>query len=79
MFGELGIWRIVAANVDCLALRGEEFLIDFLLIVRQGFCQRCEVLFQGRVLVLRGDGLRPVEGEIEVAAPVVKFVHLSGG
>src|SRR5690606_38442888 len=52
---------------------------DLLLVARQRVSQRREGGLQLRILVLRGQLLRPVHGQVEVAAAVVDAAQAAGG
>src|SRR5947207_14243251 len=73
------IRRVVAADVGRLALDGVELVDDFLLAVRQALRERREVGLQLRVLGLRGERLRPVQGEVVMAAAVIQLARLGRG
>ena len=69
---------IVPADVDRLPLRGEQLGVDLLLVVAQFLGDLGEPLRDPLVLRLRGQGLRPIEREIEMAAAVVDLADLTG-
>ena len=69
----------VAADVHGLALRGVEFIHDLALVGAQFPGQLGEPLLQFRILLLGGQSLCPVEGQIEVAPAVVQLVDFSRG
>src|SRR5690606_1993472 len=64
---------------DRLALHGDQLLDDLRLVARQRRGQRRESGLQPGVGVLRRQRLRPVQGEVEVAAAVVDAAELAGG
>ena len=63
---------VVATGVGCRALNAVQFADDLVFVGRQGFGDRRKVGFQVRVLVLRRQGLSPIERDVEVAATVVE-------
>src|SRR5471030_1368992 len=67
------VGQVVAADVHRLALNFLELFDDLRLVLGQRLGQRREVGLQFRVLALRGQGLRPVQRQVEVAATVVEF------
>jgi hypothetical protein len=68
---------VVTPDVHGLALRAIELGDDprFLLFQRHG--HRAELHLQIRVGVLLGQGLRPVQRQVEVTAAHVEFTHLA--
>ena len=75
--GLLLVGLIVAAEVDRFALDRDEFVDDLLLVRREFLGDRREKLLEPGVLRLRGECLRPIEREIEMAAPVVDAADLA--
>src|SRR5262249_55272516 len=69
---------IVPADVLRFALCGEQFAVDFLLVVAQIFCNFRKSLSDLLVSRLRSQSLRPVERQVEVAATVVDLADLTG-
>src|SRR6478735_607128 len=70
---------IVAADVDRLALDGEELGYDLLFGGRKLLGNRRENLLQVGVGRLRGERLRPVKAEVEMRAAVVDGPELATG
>ena len=66
-----GIWQVVTAEIHRLALRGDQFGIDFGLGRLQRRGQRFEAGRQRRAVAPRGQRLCPIEREIEMAATIV--------
>src|SRR5471032_1656199 len=62
---------VVTRDIHSLALNGIEFGNDGRFVVGQGFCQLAELRLQCGVFGLGGQGLCPVQCQIEVAAAVV--------
>src|SRR3546814_67926 len=77
--GAGGGGAVVAAEVDRLALHGDQLLDDLRFVVRQRGGQRGECRLQAGVGVLRGQRLRPVQREVVVAAAVVDPAELARG
>ena len=76
----LGVVReVVAADVGGLPLDGEEFGNDLRFVFREGVRQRGEDFLQRGIGILRGERLRPVEGEVEMGAAVVDGAELAAG
>src|SRR5690606_15165330 len=73
----LHVGAVVAADVDRAALHAVELGHDLLLAPGQRARQRRELLLQPGVLILRRQRLRPVQGEVVVAAAVVQAAHLA--
>src|SRR6266567_3803696 len=71
-----GVGEVVAADVDRPALHGVEFVDDGGLVGGEAFGQRGEAGGQGGVGRLRREGLRPVQRQVELAAPVVELAAL---
>src|SRR3546814_7498806 len=67
---------VVAADVDRRALHRQELVGDLGLLLGEELGQRGDLRGQVGVVGLRGQGLRPVERQVEVAAPVVELVDL---
>jgi hypothetical protein len=68
---QLGIGVVVTADVHWLALNGVELGNDGRFVLGQGFGQGRELRLQGSVFGLGGQGLSPVQRQVEVAAAVV--------
>src|SRR5471030_524915 len=68
---QLGIGVVVTADVHWLALHGVQLGNDGRLVVAQGFGQFAELRLQCSVFGLGGQGLCPVQRQVEVAAAVV--------
>src|SRR5690606_22800114 len=73
--GQVGV--VIATDVDRLALGAVELGDDRRLVLGQGLGQRRELRLQRLVLLLRGQRLRPVQGQVEVAAAVVQLADLA--
>src|SRR5262252_11173696 len=71
------IGPVVAAHLDRLALRADQFAIDLRLVLAERLGQRLEAGLQLRVLVLGGQRLRPVQGEVEMTAAIVELADLA--
>src|ERR1017187_2150598 len=67
------IGQVVTAYVHRLALRGDQFGIDPGLVGRERLGQLLEAGLQHCALALRGQRLRPVECQVEMAATIVDF------
>jgi len=75
-----GIVReVVAADIDGLALDGQEFLDDAGFVGEELLGDGGEDGFELGIVVLDGEGLGPVEGEIEVGAAVVDGAEFATG
>ncbi len=59
--GALGVWVVVAPNVNRLALHRVEFRHDLLLIGREFRSDRCKVRGKRGILGLPSNRLRPVQ------------------
>src|SRR5450830_149940 len=68
---QLGVGVVVTADVHWLALYGVELGNDGRLILGQGLGQLGELALQRSVFALGGQGLGPVQRQVEVAAAVV--------
>ena len=68
---------VVAADVYWFALGGVEFVDDLGFVGGEFGCQVCELGLEFFVFRLAGEGLGPVECQIEVAASVVEFVDFA--
>lgn len=76
----LGIIRqVVTADIGGLALHGEEFADDGFLVGSERFCDGSEGGLEFGILVLRGERLGPIEGEIEMRAAVVDGAEFATG
>jgi serine protease Do len=77
----LDVWRqhVVATDVGRLALHRRQLGHDGGFLGAQGLGQRGELGGQGRVVGLRGQGLRPVHRQVELAAAVVELAGLGRG
>ena len=73
------VGQIIAVDIDGRSLGAVQFADNRLLVGRQCSGQFGEALFQLGVLVLPGQGLGPVERQIEVAAAIVEFVDFARG
>ncbi|CWN16983.1 Uncharacterised protein [Neisseria meningitidis] len=73
MCGFFRIGGVVAADVGRFALYGGKLGNDFRFVGGQSGCQWRKCGFQFGIFVLRRQFLRPVEGEVEMAAAVVEF------
>src|SRR5450830_677452 len=69
--GQLRVRCVVATDVHWLALYGVQLGNDGRLVFAQGFSQLAELRLQCRVFGLGGQGLSPVQRQVEVAAAVV--------
>src|SRR5699024_2594075 len=74
--GLLRVRAVVAADVGRLALHREELLGDGLLTLGELLRDRAEGGGELGVLALGGQLLRPVQGEVEMAAAVVDAAEL---
>src|SRR5690554_6256818 len=74
---QLGIGAVVAANFHGLALHLAQGGDDRLLIAAQGAGHGLETLLQMDVLILTGELFSPVQGQVEMAAAVVRFADLA--
>src|SRR5690606_3990351 len=74
--GQLRVGAVVAADVGRLALYGSQFGNDGRFLLGQLLGQRSEVSLQLGIVVLLGQGLCPVQRQVEVAATVVDFTNL---
>src|SRR5207237_2761775 len=72
------VGEVVAADVDRPALHRVELVDDRRLVGGEPLGQRGEAGGQGRVVGLGGQRLRPVERQVELAAPVVELAALAG-
>ena len=70
---------VVAADVGRFALGGDEFGDDGVFVGGELLGDGGELGFEFGVLVLCGEGLGPVEGEVEVAASVVDAADATRG
>ena len=75
--GQLGIGAVVAADVRRFALHCGQFGDDGRFLLGQGLGQRGEACLEFGVFVLRGQGLGPVQRQVEVAATVVQLADLA--
>ena len=66
--GQLWVRRVVAADVDWLALYRVQLGNDGCLVVGQGLGQFAKLRLQCSVFSLGGQGLSPVQRQVEVAA-----------
>ena len=73
------VGAVVAADVGGRALHGEQLAGDLLLVGGQRLGEPAERGGELGVVGLRGELLRPVEGEVEVAAAVVDLADAAGG
>src|ERR1700740_2669489 len=71
-----GIGQVVTARVDRLGFRGGPVRIYLWLVSGERLGQRFEAGLQRRILGLRGQRLRPVQGEVEMAAAIVELADL---
>ena len=69
---------VVAAHVHGPALGRDQFPVDLRLVVGELLGNLGEAGLEFLVLALGGQGLGPVERQVEVAAPVVDLPHLAG-
>src|SRR5690554_2670025 len=76
--GQLAVRVVVALDVDGPTLHRVELLDDHLLLGLELSGQLGEERLELGVLVLSGQGLGPVHGQVEVAATVVQLTHLAG-
>src|SRR5699024_6143877 len=72
------VGAVVAVEVDRVALHPDELLVDLRLVLPEGAGDRREALGQPGVLLLGGEGLGPVQREVEVAAAVVDLADPAG-
>ncbi len=79
MGGFLVVGEVVAADVDGGALDSEEFVDDGLFVFEEFLGDGLEGGLEGWVLGLGGEGLGPVEGEVEVGAAVVDGSKFAAG
>ena len=79
MGGHVVVGAVVAADVHGLALAIDQLLGDFFLVLGHLTGDFGELGLEVGILVLLGEGLRPVEREVEVAAAGVQFVDPAGG
>src|SRR3974390_1549160 len=78
--GALGAIRmVVAADINRLALRRVQLVDDPRLVARQLLGERPKAPLQHRIGALRGERLRPVERQIEMAAATVQLTHVARG
>lgn len=77
--GFLVVGLVVAADVDGTALDGEEFSDDFFFVGSELLGDGGEEGLEFVVAGLGGEGLGPVEGEVEVAAAVVDGAEFAAG
>ena len=73
----LGRWVIVTTDIGRMALDHTHFFQDFVLAVFQLLRQLREEVLQILVVILVGQFLRPVTGEVEVAAAVVQLTGVT--
>src|SRR5262245_53266187 len=72
-----GIGLVITSDVDRLALRGDQLGVDLGLVLGECLGQRLEAGLQLLVLALRGQRLRPVKREVEMAAAIVELTDLA--
>merc|ERR1719343_1650116 len=75
--GEEGIWRVVTAQIDRLALCADQLPEDPGLARLQLAGNSRELAGQARGLSLVGQGLCPIESQVKVGATVVQFHDLA--
>src|SRR3990170_588877 len=74
----LEVRAVVAADVLRFALRGDKLRVYLRFVLGKRLCGLGEARLKVLVLGLLGQGLGPVQGEVEVAAPVVELAYLAG-
>ena len=78
--GDLRLVRaVVPAHIDGLALGRDQFGGDLGLVFRELLGDAANRVLEFLVLVLPGQRLGPVQGQVEVAAAVVDLADLAGG
>ena len=75
--GVIGL--VVAADIRRGTLRANKFCGDLALVRGELLGDGGEVGLQSRVVILRREGLGPIEREVEVAAPVVDLTKPPAG
>ena len=71
------VGTVVTADVSRVALDREQFCDDGLLLGTEQCCESCELLGQFGIRRLVSELLRPVEGQVEVASPIVESAELA--
>ena len=68
---------VVAADVGGAALGVDEFFSDGLFVIGESFGEGLELSGEVGVVALGGEGLSPVEAEVEVAAAIVDATNFT--
>ena len=69
---------VIAAHIHRLALGCDQFGVDLCLVIRKRSGKPGETRLDFQIFRLCGQRLCPIQGEIEMAAPVVDFTYLAG-